>query len=1377
MKVAESKTSTTAQQVQTSRQAEQPFFQRQLEGGQSAFFGQQSAEQSTPFFQPKLKIGAPNDHYEQQADAVADRVVAKLNDTSSKGQEASNKGQSANSDVQHSSTVKTASVAPATVQTKCATCEAEEKKPQEDIQMLTSGEMQRKPIFDSAADPSEDAVQMKSEGGNTEGSASSSFESQLASTKGGGSALPLETQQQMGSAIGADFSGVRVHSDSNAAKLSDSIGAQAFAHGNDVYFNEGKYSPSTTEGSRLLAHELTHTVQQGAAVRKKDKIVQRATKKTGKGITDLDDVKTKIDDQAGTELDPVSKELTMPLISLPPFKSRNAQKFKKPLYATLKTSRGIAGGTKQHEIWPAKVRSSAPLEEALNKLLDGKGVDEGGVKYYYFKLRNSDYLLFGTKEDIKASESYHKPNWDRQGNFSYLHIDHIVEYQIGGQDAFDNYELLQGKANISSGSSLMHERTRRRKKALEALDIDYTKKVQSQLDNHYIFKFTDYDWNLGVKKGDGDAYWSSDEILKGAHLNHLIPLTPAEISALNKDKSQLLILSNGGIFKPKRINKKNPDPDTFRGFTTTLTIINEDAAVGQTVANLSLKPKTNKKVKANKPSIELPLTKASGALNACFINMNSLSEQVKRMFSFTLLSPIEFEQVTLTDGDGLAAEGIIKTDFPFFKEKTELSISMIGDKLAISKNFSPADINFPKPFTVTGCGLSIFMKGQDLGAEGTVDFEIEKLGNGQITGGYDTAVGIYFSGEFNFNSKWFSPALVGVKYNKKDGFSINADIGLKEGTIKGVKDANLKVLYAKDVFSVKGAAHLSIPGIDEIRLTAQFDDKGNFAFTAGVDLKQMKGIKSGKVTVTVTSKEGDDIKLRVEGKASPDLPKVPKLTSELDVLYDNGIFKVSGTVRYQEGRFDGTITAGVTNQQVDDKGNPQGAPNEAGEVFIFGFGSLTVDLYKNKVKGTVSVRVTPEKEVFIGGKIEANNLKPFGEGYHPAPKELLKFPTIEIPLIGIPGLSISAFVGGGVFFKFSWDPLVLKQLSVEFKETNINELDKAQFEIKGSVGSIATAEVYMAIEAGIKGRALIAVLTGKLGGEAGLGVTAEAGGDIAATMDLQKGLQLKEIGAHLDVTPKAMFRLTGGISVDLDLWVTSVNLYEKKWVLAEQQIDMGALTLKAGFQIKFDEEGNVIPPDLDKIDLEKPNFDGDAGKAVLDKGINGDAEKELEAKKQEIRDTVKHDLRDSTDPDFSPSTYTKKMKKKYAKSPELQEFVVKTIEEESRLIEYEEFDKLKNRVKELNIPLANKMTIVSLFGMFFQYVTEGDVASFKAELVRLDEERKLKEAQEKEAAAQAAEQAKREQLAQQEAQKQEAAKARRKGKKPKKGGKSKNAKV
>jgi uncharacterized protein DUF4157 len=80
--------------------------------------------------------------------------------------------------------------------------------------------------------------------------------------RGGGRALPVATRAFFEPRFGANFSNVRVHTDTRAQETADSIGARAFTSGNDIGFGSGEYSPESHEGQRLLAHELTHVVQQ-----------------------------------------------------------------------------------------------------------------------------------------------------------------------------------------------------------------------------------------------------------------------------------------------------------------------------------------------------------------------------------------------------------------------------------------------------------------------------------------------------------------------------------------------------------------------------------------------------------------------------------------------------------------------------------------------------------------------------------------------------------------------------------------------------------------------------------------------------------------------------------------------------------------------------------------------------------------------------------------------------------------------------------------------------------------------------------------------------------------------------------------------------------
>ncbi len=101
-----------------------------------------------------------------------------------------------------------------------------------------------------------------SDGGGSSGIAvSKKMESQLSQLQGGGRQMPEGLRNMMENGFGQDFSHVRLHTDSEAASMSSSIHAKAFTLGNDIYFNQGQFSPNTSEGQRLVAHELTHVVQ------------------------------------------------------------------------------------------------------------------------------------------------------------------------------------------------------------------------------------------------------------------------------------------------------------------------------------------------------------------------------------------------------------------------------------------------------------------------------------------------------------------------------------------------------------------------------------------------------------------------------------------------------------------------------------------------------------------------------------------------------------------------------------------------------------------------------------------------------------------------------------------------------------------------------------------------------------------------------------------------------------------------------------------------------------------------------------------------------------------------------------------------------------
>ncbi len=107
--------------------------------------------------------------------------------------------------------------------------------------------------------------------------AAPSLESSLNQSKGKGAPLPGDTRSFMENRFGTDFSNVRVHNDNSSAELNKQLNSQAFTAGNNIYFNQGKYNPDTSNGKKLLAHELVHVQQQNQ--RQFSKIQKQTTKK------------------------------------------------------------------------------------------------------------------------------------------------------------------------------------------------------------------------------------------------------------------------------------------------------------------------------------------------------------------------------------------------------------------------------------------------------------------------------------------------------------------------------------------------------------------------------------------------------------------------------------------------------------------------------------------------------------------------------------------------------------------------------------------------------------------------------------------------------------------------------------------------------------------------------------------------------------------------------------------------------------------------------------------------------------------------------------------------------------------------------------------
>jgi len=102
--------------------------------------------------------------------------------------------------------------------------------------------------------------------------ASSNVAANIQNNMAVGSPLPMTVRRFMEPRFGADFSGVRIHTGNESANLNRQLNAQAFAVSNHIFFGKDKLNPESHEGKELIAHELTHTIQQGAAVQRSEEV-------------------------------------------------------------------------------------------------------------------------------------------------------------------------------------------------------------------------------------------------------------------------------------------------------------------------------------------------------------------------------------------------------------------------------------------------------------------------------------------------------------------------------------------------------------------------------------------------------------------------------------------------------------------------------------------------------------------------------------------------------------------------------------------------------------------------------------------------------------------------------------------------------------------------------------------------------------------------------------------------------------------------------------------------------------------------------------------------------------------------------------------------
>ncbi len=205
--------------------------------------------------QTKLKIGQPGDKYEQEADRVADAVMRMPEPGVQRQVEPEEEEEMLQSK-------------PLANQITPLVQVQRQEEPEEEEETLQAKPLAEEitPLVQRQVEPEEEEEELQAKPNSSHISeVNPNLESDIQSLKRGGQPLSENDRAFFEPRFGCDFSRVRVHSDTQAAEAALAVNAQAFTVGQDVVFGTKQFEPGTNEGRKLLAHELTHVVQQNGA--------------------------------------------------------------------------------------------------------------------------------------------------------------------------------------------------------------------------------------------------------------------------------------------------------------------------------------------------------------------------------------------------------------------------------------------------------------------------------------------------------------------------------------------------------------------------------------------------------------------------------------------------------------------------------------------------------------------------------------------------------------------------------------------------------------------------------------------------------------------------------------------------------------------------------------------------------------------------------------------------------------------------------------------------------------------------------------------------------------------------------------------------------
>ncbi len=1189
--------------------------------------------------QAKLEVGPSHDRFEAEADRIADRVVSgpgPLGTTPPATISALPTVGAASRKANGSAPEEPEETPPLLVQSKRENGAAPPEEPEDPAESLL---MQR----DAANGASGSAF-----------TAPATVESAISGMRSGPARrLDPGTRSTMEGGIGRDFSNVRIHDGARAANAARDLRAKAFTVGNDVFFGAGQYRPHTRSGQRLLAHELTHTVQQaGGSGHAQPARIQRDT---GAGNSDIEPD----NDQRDTDEPPPPDSFEHPQKGKIDLAKREIELPELELPELVGALKGAAGGqnspaatsgtlpaagsqyrlapvpardpsSKAFEVWTAHAQSNwaeavaRGLTEHLAQYEDAADVQKDGQKVYFLRRgsgQNPSSLLIGTVPEIAGSDLGLRPQWTQGGGEASLDADHILEWQLGGADSALNMWLLKSDYNQNVGNQIKNRVRDNARELLDAAHRDDTIKSDSRLPpasvagvtatrQSWTYVFREVKSGRGFARAPRNAYWTRAQIQNADHLRVTRPLDDQKLIDLGLKfepgtmPSQFLVFPNeqGGKFAKFNINRDGSVRRPSFFFPGLVLVGNPTydppGSSDDPAHALHLRIARQKRKKGDlfqsttEQDIDVMAQPHLGA--AGYANR----EQLLRLFhgaTFTKLSPVTFSEMGLDANGVLVGVGeIAATKFLF--PGLRIPVMIHGTDVFISFPVPTESLNFG-PLEVTEAALNLGVGENGFFVEGLANLVVASVGSGQLAARVERD-DVILSGAFQLDMDFLNPAELSLSYSfNNDQLSGTATLGVQSEALPGIEGGEVTVTFSNDSLGVTGRLDLGGP-LSGSAITVGYTPQEGLTIAADdipLPVDRLPGISNAMVSISANRNPETGLWV-VAGSGSADIT-TPAASGSIDVSYNAGAILIHGEGQVAAGPATGTIDVTVTNMPIDEEGRPvEGTVTDTFTAWGRGTASMTFGI----LTGTAGLEYTPDGRVIISGEIA---LPPSFEVFERMEynRRLLGLETPEFPIWGLSlggiGFGIFASADGYIDFDAWIGPGTLEN-AVLGAEMDLAAPQDATVTGSASFVVPAYAGFRLGIGANLTARAAVAFVRGRVGITGDLGLGVEGGLDVEVNWSQATGLEL-DASARVEAQPKFRIGIEASVTAGVDLYIKEISKTFGPWerTLGEFGPDM---TLGVTMPARWT-EADGLDLDLNDIQVQQPSFDT---QSVLDSAFD-----------------------------------------------------------------------------------------------------------------------------------------------------------------------------